>query len=468
MEKPGRNDPCPCGSGKKYKKCCLRKDEEYRMLDIQMRKGDGLFEDEEHIEQDPDYDRAVSRERDDETLIYTIDDDDFEEQSVDSGPAGYDSHTDEDELPEEIIALIDQWWEKYSRCSHFDQLYNHIQEFIGLYPEHVFDLQLHDEPIFVLGETALREQQLEKYINFLIRFRQEFPRSYMESFGSFDADIIYYLVYTDKEDQVPPYLKYFKQFPAKYPDHLFDVISFFQATDCEILLNDLINDIYEIVCTSRSIINGTRILGPLITSCCIPYLDGPCSEQAADQIIERVRTIKYPLVDRYYDSGNYLEMMAVINGPPGEWSLKACRRRNDVIDLYERIAINFAGFLHRYKSFGWVRAFYYMERVLDYLNLVIPDRKKPKHLFIFTRRTISETIGRASFDYLSPDYTAYLCSCTALYWFAEYLETHQHITRIVRNDIQQWCRDLFQEMLPEALKLSFAAHSFQQFPEIEE
>ena len=23
--KPGRNDPCPCGSGKKYKKCCLPK-----------------------------------------------------------------------------------------------------------------------------------------------------------------------------------------------------------------------------------------------------------------------------------------------------------------------------------------------------------------------------------------------------------------------------------------------------------
>lgn len=22
MQKAGRNDPCPCGSGKKYKKCC--------------------------------------------------------------------------------------------------------------------------------------------------------------------------------------------------------------------------------------------------------------------------------------------------------------------------------------------------------------------------------------------------------------------------------------------------------------
>jgi len=28
MAKIGRNDPCPCGSGKKYKQCCLAKDEE--------------------------------------------------------------------------------------------------------------------------------------------------------------------------------------------------------------------------------------------------------------------------------------------------------------------------------------------------------------------------------------------------------------------------------------------------------
>ena len=27
MTAPGRNDPCPCGSGKKYKQCCLVKDE---------------------------------------------------------------------------------------------------------------------------------------------------------------------------------------------------------------------------------------------------------------------------------------------------------------------------------------------------------------------------------------------------------------------------------------------------------
>lgn len=28
MNKPGRNDPCPCGSGKKYKNCCMLKEKE--------------------------------------------------------------------------------------------------------------------------------------------------------------------------------------------------------------------------------------------------------------------------------------------------------------------------------------------------------------------------------------------------------------------------------------------------------
>ena len=27
-EKVGRNDPCPCGSGKKYKNCCMNKQEQ--------------------------------------------------------------------------------------------------------------------------------------------------------------------------------------------------------------------------------------------------------------------------------------------------------------------------------------------------------------------------------------------------------------------------------------------------------
>jgi uncharacterized protein YecA (UPF0149 family) len=28
---PGRNEPCPCGSGKKYKRCCMQKEQAARV-----------------------------------------------------------------------------------------------------------------------------------------------------------------------------------------------------------------------------------------------------------------------------------------------------------------------------------------------------------------------------------------------------------------------------------------------------
>jgi tetratricopeptide (TPR) repeat protein len=54
MSKPGRNDPCPCGSGKKYKKCCLSREEAARTADLQ---GDEPF----ITELRPDLDEAVDR-----------------------------------------------------------------------------------------------------------------------------------------------------------------------------------------------------------------------------------------------------------------------------------------------------------------------------------------------------------------------------------------------------------------------
>lgn len=38
LPSPGRNDPCPCGSGKKYKKCCLNQDDIQTMADFEWRK----------------------------------------------------------------------------------------------------------------------------------------------------------------------------------------------------------------------------------------------------------------------------------------------------------------------------------------------------------------------------------------------------------------------------------------------
>ncbi|WMJ16409.1 SEC-C metal-binding domain-containing protein [Geobacillus proteiniphilus] len=34
----GRNDPCPCGSGKKYKKCCMNKQQKHEIKRVRQRR----------------------------------------------------------------------------------------------------------------------------------------------------------------------------------------------------------------------------------------------------------------------------------------------------------------------------------------------------------------------------------------------------------------------------------------------
>ena len=40
---PGRNDPCPCGSGRKYKHCCLKANDASDFLWRQVRGAEGRF-----------------------------------------------------------------------------------------------------------------------------------------------------------------------------------------------------------------------------------------------------------------------------------------------------------------------------------------------------------------------------------------------------------------------------------------
>ncbi len=43
MSSPGRNDPCPCGSGRKYKHCCLRATDAADALRIRLREAEGAL-----------------------------------------------------------------------------------------------------------------------------------------------------------------------------------------------------------------------------------------------------------------------------------------------------------------------------------------------------------------------------------------------------------------------------------------
>ncbi len=76
MAKTGRNDPCPCGSGKKYKRCCLEKDQAAERTAL------AATTPSQPLQQNPDLTAkiaarlAAAYNRDDEltTACYTVDD----------------------------------------------------------------------------------------------------------------------------------------------------------------------------------------------------------------------------------------------------------------------------------------------------------------------------------------------------------------------------------------------------------
>jgi len=69
-KKVGRNDPCPCGSGKKYKKCCLKKDRAAKKSDLETA--------EEQSKWLKDYPKTDGEGQENEHRIT----DDFDEESI--------------------------------------------------------------------------------------------------------------------------------------------------------------------------------------------------------------------------------------------------------------------------------------------------------------------------------------------------------------------------------------------------
>ena len=67
MDKIGRNDPCPCGSGKKYKHCCLEKDRAAELAALAAKRDELQAQQAQYRAQIRDYSASIP-ESDDDTF----------------------------------------------------------------------------------------------------------------------------------------------------------------------------------------------------------------------------------------------------------------------------------------------------------------------------------------------------------------------------------------------------------------
>jgi len=273
MTRPGRNEPCHCGSAKKYKKCCQRKDEEELLQE----------KEEEKYGRDPQLGRsdphASDEDWEDGPADHVRRENEFEgggenDSLLDTVTTGKTvSRPEKNKLSDAEEGIIDAWWETYRQISDPDALRSYLENFMSSHPGLVSELDLESEALFELQGMYVRQNRHAEYIAVLSRLRSEFPEAYFKGFGYFDNDTIAWLVMNDRREEVKEYLADFRTYPADAPDNLFTVIHFLMSWNCQEILADFIPEIYREVCTSPMIVGGGEILIPLTTILMAPFLD---------------------------------------------------------------------------------------------------------------------------------------------------------------------------------------------------
>ncbi|MGA7876974.1 MAG: hypothetical protein WCA08_15050 [Desulfoferrobacter sp.] len=372
-----------------------------------------------------------------------------------------------EELPaisDDEQALVNEWWEDYKTMQDVDQIRLHLEGFMREHPSLVVNLELHHEVLFELGAAYNRLNRNNEYIDLLIKMRNDFPASYIKSFGYYDSDIIAHKVITERKHEIGEYLSYFREYPAHDPDSLFKTINFMMATNCQDLVSPLVREIYYEVCTSPEIFGGDEILESLVQSYFIPFLRADFTSNDMEELAWQLESLKFPLNEDYYNPEYLQGLFACIFGTYPKWSLGDCKTRKELFTQYHLVCHNFMRFLKEEKGKDWMAAAFYRNTLFNYLANVITKGKKPKEDYVFSKNKIDQTIMRTCRGFLSLDSTMTLVSLSSIYWFAEYLASAETISQERKDSIQLWCTELYQTTYPVLASQEIEARAFAVFP----
>jgi hypothetical protein len=486
----GRNDPCPCGSGKKYKKCCIdketssipKKPNNYYDQSFEDKWEDeeennslfGLddfndendeFEDQDESEINEDFEDV---EEDDLDIDFNDDEDDFpNENKTNKDPRYYKQLRDDDspEISDEEEKLIDQWYAKYSKMKDPQVIHKHIEGFMDQYPQLVENMELHHEVVFELGAAYIRISKYDDFVQFLFRFRKEFPASYLKSFGYYDYNIIVWLISQNRIGEIPEYLENFKKYPVDFVDKLFELLDLLYATNHAAFAYQLVSEIYPFVFYSEEVFGGESIVTPLIIEEYLKVLHPDYTEEEINQLVENLKTIKCELLDRYYSADFWKENTDIVLRPFTIWDVTPQRRKEAFHKVHYKLVTNFHRFLKEKTGISWISANFYVEKLAEYLARWVERSDKPhKVLFDFSPDVMDKTIGSLIGKMMWIDFTSYAGHFNAIYYFADYLYLCGNIDEIERDNIQTDCTRFYNKPLESLNRQYTEAKAFKQFP----
>ncbi|HYG33591.1 MAG TPA: SEC-C metal-binding domain-containing protein [Clostridia bacterium] len=471
--KVGRNDPCPCGSGKKYKKCCLAKDEALRAasppaaqtLEAETEADNESWEETEtsgtfELETLPS---EVEKEEE-PALEEWEEPEDLEEETAESGGFKYPRPGRKlPKLPPDQEKLVEAWWGKTSpayESMDIDVLLKQVEVALTELPDRFVHLGLHEEFFFELGAAMARSGRTPEYISLLKRLRHEQRRMYSFVYGAFDSDVIGELVVSNQSNDIPAYLDLFKEYPDAQPDYCAEICDLLAWRGQAQPLFLLCEAVAAPMLLSPEVINGGFALDWLIRRAEIPFLEaGDASPEAVSKVVEEVKQlgerIGYPMEPEAESFKADLE--AGLNGP----RLKANRFPD--ARAQNALLIHFASSLHRNRNIPWVQGLFLGELLWEYIWWC---RREERPWLRLTKKDIEAYAVYASKRFFCCKGVRLLGALQTLVWFGEYAQAAQILPTTVYERLTGDCRQLFETGRNAVESTDPAYRIFPQFDQL--
>lgn len=485
MGKLGRNAACHCGSGKKYKKCCLRSDEEKAKPAAPPAKAaseeDLLFMDEvsDKGTVKDDFEPLGEGDREPGSLG---DDDDEGDDDGESGQDGWsvakwselDVHSLRDiqnslpDLSDEDDSVLDDFLSAFHKINEVDALRAHLDGFLADRPDLLAHGMEFFDPLHVLGNMYNEADRLEDYENLILLLRRDFKELHLLNFGMLDQDLVTILAISGRYDEINGFLDTFRKYPSEEPGDLLSILDLLFALNVWRPALDIAQGVYLEITLNPGLMNCEDIQVPVTMNCYASALDavrgGARPETAAEGVVECFRGLRLPILPRWRKPEPHLARIQQILGTDRPWNLEGCTTRLEVLRRYGVMLDHFMRFLHDKAHLHWLTANQYCLWIDDFFQALIPKGRIPRRAFPLTRENTKKAVMKSTTSVSPCKVSKCFGMLNALHLLADFLVQTGSVSPEYGSEIQEWVGDIFSEYYQHLESTELTARAFSRFP----
>jgi hypothetical protein len=438
---PERNDPCPCGSGRKYKKCCLAKDEAEVASALAQAARAGQEEERRAKEEAEENRKKWDAEHEARQAARAAEQPAVVPRDEFADYAEFQASCEEEFGWPPLPPEEQQLYSSEKGPGRADRLLERVLAFLDQQPTLFRYLCLHDGFLDEVGNALTRCGRTEDHCALLRRLRAEQPEVYLTSFGFWDLLLLTEALRTERREDVSACLTLYRQHPFKFIDQFVDAVDLLAWHGCEVELRDLLEATAKDLADSAALFDGGFGKRWLTTLAMVPVLEaGDDSPAALEAMCEQVMAVRYLRDD---EANREWVRHSVRMALPTEEAANLDLDRPHSIQYDGDVSWSFTGWLTRTKGLRWASARFLAEAMLNYWfwaergmkdakkaarkNVKRGESKNPLPNFGLKPGRLRKYLDETCISFFGLKTLTALPAIQGFHYFAEYLVAHGYL-----------------------------------------